>query len=423
MASTKIAGYQLDLSGLEELGLSSETPSLTIREDTQALPDGLWRIHAEGNVLSIQVNTAMAGDFTGVSTRFRVGENDTTLQSPDTSTAVNLNDELVELYTTGIYATLDNSLLGFWIESADPSYFIRKSDAAIDAGGLWRITNAGEDMRFQRNTAAGGDFSTNDTRLILRGDSVRLFGPTNIYDADGNDLVVEVTETGGLHSFVNVVLEVDLPEIRVFDTTQSLPDGLWRIRGISNSISFDRNTAMAGDFSSSVTPMQLGETDLQLEGLQLLLVDSDIRIENQGDVDVVLYDAALGATSDGMWRIRVDDADGTIRIQVNTAMAGDFSANNEMWNISNGSSTHRGTLSLLNNTIANVPAAVQFEEAEETDVGPRSIFFDDDVSKFSITDAAGDPHIIALETGASDTFTTVDLKTVTVVNGIITSIV
>lgn len=69
----------------------------------------------------------------------------------------------VTLPTTGTLATVDgsNTFTGTnTISTTAPEMRWRETDVAIASGGLWRIVLAGGELLIQRNTAAGGDFSS-----------------------------------------------------------------------------------------------------------------------------------------------------------------------------------------------------------------------------------------------------------------------
>jgi len=108
----------------------------------------------------LQENLAAGGDFSSTKTWMNI-DTSTELISlgrhvlPTGDAAYNLGS------STNRWA--DVYALRHYVWSTAPDVWFRESDVAVDAGGLWRLLGSSGDIRLQENTAAGGDFSTQDT--------------------------------------------------------------------------------------------------------------------------------------------------------------------------------------------------------------------------------------------------------------------
>lgn len=59
----------------------------------------------------------------------------------------------------------------------------------------------------------------------------------------------------------NLKLSKTTPAVTLLDTSQTLPAGAWQFQSSSNHLQLLRNTAVAGDFSTSTTPLQFDNAD------------------------------------------------------------------------------------------------------------------------------------------------------------------
>lgn len=59
----------------------------------------------------------------------------------------------------------------------------------------------------------------------------------------------------------NLKISKTSPALTLVDTSQTLPAGAWQLQSSLNQLKLLRNTAVAGDFSTSTTPLQFDNTD------------------------------------------------------------------------------------------------------------------------------------------------------------------
>lgn len=69
------------------------------------------------------------------------------------------------------------------------------------------------------------------------------------------DLAGTRTMTGNLH------IKKTSPAISMVDSSQTLPAGAWQLQSVGNNLQLIRNTAVAGDFSTSTVPMSFNASD------------------------------------------------------------------------------------------------------------------------------------------------------------------
>ncbi len=83
------------------------------------------------------------------------------------------------------------------IEHAAVPLSLRETGQAVDAGGLWRMPLDGGELRFDRNTAAAGDFSTFDTPLRMSRSSIIGFSVPTVTIASGGSGVLRTRHING----------------------------------------------------------------------------------------------------------------------------------------------------------------------------------------------------------------------------------
>lgn len=282
----------------------------------------------------------------------------------------------------------------------NPSLQLRETDQTLPAG-LFRITSSGQLLRFEQNTAAAGDFSTKVVVLRLNSAFVGVLAP---------QLRVEDTAE---------------PYLTLYETDQVTESGaLWRMLLSGGDVFFQMNTAVGGDFSTVTTPLQLDSAVVTsnvehrfMDRLDIssgtnpfirfsatiadstvartLFVTPAFRLtyrDNAAVVNTLAYttdatnhrissaDPAFelrdtdGVLPAGLWRIRMDGAFDSFRVERNTAAAGDFSTYSQAIELiphPNDSSSAEllvnGGISLGNHTIANADTGELYVASDDAD--------------------------------------------------------
>jgi hypothetical protein len=156
--------------------------------------------------------------------------------------------------------SVDNVVSGIWtylntlpirLQSAFPNIQFRDTDLAVDAGGLWRIEINGDLPRVVRNTAAAGDFSTNQVlfeinpnsgnpRFTLSStDGGAAGGPVLTLDRSSSSSAVSdvlgIYSFGGRDSNGNGVTYGNI-FCSILDPTDGSEDGLIQFQAIVNGV-------------------------------------------------------------------------------------------------------------------------------------------------------------------------------------------
>jgi hypothetical protein len=191
-------------------------PAFILRDTGIALPGGLYRLAHDSTLTRLQLlrNKAVAGDFSDFESIVQVLPNATASQlqlprvwtgrwltfgSSYTVATVDSFDNLslfveagsgrLAFADSGVARILAHTVdtVNHRISSATPAFELRDTDQALP-NGLWRIRQDELKVRIERNTAAGGDFSTDQDHMNI------INNPT------GNEVAVEIFGTMTLFS-------------------------------------------------------------------------------------------------------------------------------------------------------------------------------------------------------------------------------
>lgn len=191
-------------------------PQILLSDTALTLPDGLWRIKDTSGNLDFAVNRAAAGDFSANKIVLRLVN-----FAGGTGDRI---DVFSLLQTTG----------DIRLQSAEPTVILRESDQALPAG-LYRVRLAGDSVRFERNISGLGDFSALDLDVEIQSNNISVNKQLSV--------------------FANLVVSSAQAQIRLRETDQAFPNGLWRWILEGDQLELQRNTAAAGDFSTFISRM------------------------------------------------------------------------------------------------------------------------------------------------------------------------
>ena len=176
------------------------------------------------------------------------------------------------------------------IENTAPSSILRETDQALP-NGLWRVALLDDELKIQKNLAAGGDFSTlaelasvsdteiqfrRNTQVLTQDTSIELLVRSDAGVGDASQLTVSgngpatvtvTTQGTGVDASLTVehtgdgsaliLLTSQTPEFRFRDTDDAVDlGGLWRITLDGSAIRLSANTNAGGDFSTIATPIK-----------------------------------------------------------------------------------------------------------------------------------------------------------------------
>lgn len=219
----------------------------------------------------------------------------------------------------------------------------------------------------------------------------------------------------GLHTFTHASglrIENALPFVEFRETDEVLPLGRWRIWQQSTSISFVKNTGVAGDFSSNLQqftltvnpatiPFSFFNSNVEVDGLAgypsafAIFRDStqqaDLHIESVAPT-VELRETGQSISGGGLWRMRLDGT--TIEVRRNTAGDGDFSSSDLVAAISASAGTTFYGKTVLRSGVSGSP---QLRFAELTSVGSadtHALYNNDNEipSRLHFKDSSGNDH-------------------------------
>ncbi len=219
------------------LRIEKVTPSLILRDIFQVLPDGLWRTRLDNsNILFIEKNTAVAGDFSIFASPMFMSSTVVSVQGIldllpgdggipgriafDSSTT-ELSIDPHQLYRNAVDERLhykvavadDRSIayqiddLNHQISNPDPAFELRETDQILPAG-LWRTRLGGNAFKVERNTAPVGDWSSFQTPFDLSFDGIQY-----IFELGGQVDVGTNLLLSGASSYVWFVGTVPTPTV------------------------------------------------------------------------------------------------------------------------------------------------------------------------------------------------------------------
>jgi hypothetical protein len=278
--------------------------------------------------------------------------------------------------------TTEISSAGIWtkkltVESNSAEVWYREADVAVNAGGLWRSIMSSGDWILQENTAAGGDFSATNTwlradqsagALEIKAHVIPATNTTfdlgngthewkafylsdnaghgvagNLVPATDGNIDFGSTSYRWRASYAASVYAISSSPRVYWQETDLAVDagGLWRLMLSGGKLYLQQNTAVAGDFSTSDNWFytETGDDSLRWYAHMVPQTDSMYDLGNAFRRWGQIYAEFLtlrhsaprihwdedGVDPDdgGLWRLILDG--GSLRLEENTAAAGDFS--------------------------------------------------------------------------------------------------
>ena len=144
-------------------------------------------------------------------------------------------------------------------------------DGAQINGGLETITAASENGVIDFTIYRGGA-----TDVISLSGNLAAFTPA-VGDTGAYGLGVIATAGGANNSgWKEISLEGTNPRIQFYENDRTLPAGLWQIESIDSAFVIQRNTAAAGDFSSSSNDLLIDSAGKTTLGGDLVLGSTDV---------------------------------------------------------------------------------------------------------------------------------------------------
>jgi len=147
--------------------------------------------------------------------------------------------------------------VGIRIDTRAAPIVMRDTQATLPSG-LWRMITAGggtaSEFRLDRNLSAAGDFAQYAAPFMVAADGKTLFldGPVGVGNTWPTDRFAVTATTG-----TAVRIESTAIPMVIRETDRALPGGLWRMASEAGEYRLDRNTAVAGNFSTYKTPFQV----------------------------------------------------------------------------------------------------------------------------------------------------------------------
>lgn len=212
------------------------------------------------------------------------------------------------------------------IENASPNIIYKETGAALPLGLSVLGTSTvsiGVDVQllvWNINTAAAGDFSTSVSPFLTF--HVPTFGSGG----------TQVKGSGDAQAHLAVGPDP-------FTTTSS-----WRLRQAGDVLTIDRATDAPRLYATFDTYLMLDGATPEIKALQPLRIEST-------DPQIRLRDTD-GVLPSGLWRIRLDAAFDSLRVEMNTAAAGDFSSTTQAFEVIPHPNGESGVLMLMNGGIS-----------------------------------------------------------------------